>query len=285
MSEVSVVIPTGFQARVEADSVSPAGDRIVTLVLTYPRIIHSEFMTYRSLSRNAGSSRAIPVEKTIEAVKSDPFVPVWWGKNQPGMQAREELSRTLLEAARAEWVLARDRAVKSAQELLRLGVHKQILNRVLEAWSWITVVATGNVESWEHLFEERCHPDAQPEFQKIATMARDVLRASTPEPLAYGDWHLPFAREKDYAHSPAIRAEDLKRICAARCARVSYLTHDGKRDTEKDVELYEKLVRQVPGHWSPLEHVATPVEFPSWDTGERNLKGWRTLRQEVEPRR
>ena len=78
-------------AKVIKDSISPQGIRITTLELEYPRIIHSELMTHRVFSRNSASSRAIPVSKVIELVESNPAMPVHWGKNQAGMQAKEEL--------------------------------------------------------------------------------------------------------------------------------------------------------------------------------------------------
>ena len=43
-----------------------------TFELTYPRYIHSEFMTHRVFSRNASSSRAIPVKRMIEQVRNNP---------------------------------------------------------------------------------------------------------------------------------------------------------------------------------------------------------------------
>jgi len=78
-------------AKVIADSVFQ-GHRLTTLILEYPRFIHSEFMTHRVFSRNASSSRAIPVRTMLWQVIRNPAMPVHWGKNQPGMQAKEELS-------------------------------------------------------------------------------------------------------------------------------------------------------------------------------------------------
>jgi hypothetical protein len=66
--------------------------KIDTLLLRYPRCIHSDFMTHRVFSRNAASSRAIPVEKLIRDVINDPFIRVSWGKNQKGMQAGVEVN-------------------------------------------------------------------------------------------------------------------------------------------------------------------------------------------------
>ena len=84
-----------ISAKVICDSLSPSGVRLTTMELNYHRFIHSEFMTHRMFSRNASSSRAIPIEKMITSVESSPAIPIYWGKNQPGMQAKEEISGTV----------------------------------------------------------------------------------------------------------------------------------------------------------------------------------------------
>ena len=57
-----------ISASIVADSISPTDDRLTTVVLKYPRFIHSEVMTHRLFSRNAASSRAIPIEKMLDAL-------------------------------------------------------------------------------------------------------------------------------------------------------------------------------------------------------------------------
>ena len=49
-----------YHAEVLIDSVNPAGQRLTTFVLRFPRFVLSEFNTHRMFSRNASSSRAIP---------------------------------------------------------------------------------------------------------------------------------------------------------------------------------------------------------------------------------
>lgn len=85
-----------YSAKILCDSVhSETGVRLTTMEITFPRIVLAEFNTHRVLSRNSASSRAIPISKMIERVKTDPFVPVWWGRNQKGMQAAEELTEAM----------------------------------------------------------------------------------------------------------------------------------------------------------------------------------------------
>lgn len=236
-----------YSVQILADSIAN-NVRLVTLAATYPRIIHSEMMTHRNFSRNAASSRAVPVEKSIERVLADPFVPEAFAKNVKGMQGGEELANDEQAAARGLWTGAMIDATVNARALAKLGVHKHWANRLLEPWSWITTVITAT--EWENFFALRCHPAAAPEFQKIAGMIRLAMAESQPEKLAVGGWHLPFVQESEMYLPDA----HLVKLSVARCARVSYLTHDGKRDVETDLALYEKLLTN--GHLSPFEHAA-----------------------------
>ena len=246
-----------FQAKVLADSINLVNNsRLTTVQLTYPRIIHSEFMTHRLFSRNAASSRAIPVEKMIRDVSEDPFVPIHWGKNQKGMQAERELSE--LEQAMCEdtWICHRNASIIRVEQLIEIGLHKQIANRLLEPWMWITVIASGVDVAYRNFFRLRCHSDAEPHIQKIAYMLRDTYESSVPVPMEpyTSAMHLPlfgFPGDED------IPFQNRKKVSTARCARVSYLTHDGHRDPQADIVLHDRLMTS--GHWSPFEHIATPA--------------------------
>ena len=149
-----------IEAKVILDSVSPAGKRITTLQLKYHRFIHSEFMTHRAFSRNSMSSRAVPVAKMIEQVRNDPAMPVHWGKNQPGMQARDDLTGEALINAQMAWRGAAAKAADSAQLMMDNGLAKQVANRILEPFQWMHTVVTAT--EWDNFFALRCHPDAQP---------------------------------------------------------------------------------------------------------------------------
>lgn len=248
-----------YGARVLADSLSPDGVRLTTVEATYPRFVHAELMTHRVFSRNSASSRAIPVEKMIARVLEDPVLPVWWGKNQAGMQAREELDDADRALAIKDWLEARDAAVCRARSLHSRNVHKQIVNRLLEPWMWITVLVSST--EWSNWNALRLHPDAQPELRRIAELIAAARELSTANPLAYGEWHLPLVE----ASEPAFERDiDQRMVSVGRCARVSYLTHDGRRDPRADEGLAWKLLQS--GHMSPFEHVARPA-------GELDCKG------------
>ncbi|BAY20793.1 hypothetical protein NIES2100_05370 [Calothrix sp. NIES-2100] len=243
-----------FQPKVKIikDSVNAAtGSRITTFVLTYHRFIHSEFMTYRMFSRNASSSRAIPVEKMIQKVIDQQVEPLYWGKNQPGMQASQELSSEEIEQARLQWNAAKATVISYARQMIEKGVHKQIVNRILEPFSTITVICTST--DYQNFFNQRCHPDAQPEIQALAYLMKAEYDKSKPDILYPGEWHLPFY---DLENDKGIFGDDILKVCVGRCARVSYLNHDGKRNLSKDIELHDKLLVANPKHLSPFEHVA-----------------------------
>ncbi len=201
-------------------------------------------------------------------------MPVYWGKNQSGMAARQELSGEALERAHAVWRSALANALASAEQLSEadIDLHKQLVNRILEPFAWITVIITAT--EWANFFTQRLHPDAQPEIRKIASLMWDACAQSAPLALEPGDWHTPLIQDDERGLDAAVRCK----LSVARCARVSYLTHDGTRDHGKDFELYERLLEGgANGHWSPFEHVATPLADPRAMSG--NFRGWQQYRK------
>lgn len=244
-----------IEAKVIAHSSHPECPDLITVQTRYPRFIHSEVMTHRAFSRSASSSRAVPIERMIQDVLDDPARPVFWGSNKPGMQAGDDIDNTV--AAVFRWDDAAMDAVENARRLADLGLHKQIVNRVLEPFSHISVVITAT--DWQNFFDLRCHSAADPTMRMLAETIRDAIRRSTAFQLGIDDWHKPYG--------------GTLRQSAARCARVSYLNHDGSNpDPEKDDALADRLDEEK--HLSPFEHQAAPMP------GERhaNLNGWISYR-------
>ena len=296
-----------FEAKILADSISPEQNRLTTLQVTFPRFILAEVNTHRVLSRNSASSRAIPVATQIGEVLDHPAMPVYWGANQAGMQASQELSEEDKEIAEKNWCIARDQAVLGAVALLggveeiqeeslrsRLEelsskyepvpyqalpspLHKQNTNRLLEPYMWQTAIVSAT--EWDNFYALRTDENAQPEFRKIATMMQQAMEDNVPQELDYDEWHVPLAliQEEDYELAKADPAMLLK-VAIGRCARVSYMTHDGIRDPRKDVELYDRLVGA--GHLSPLEHIARPKTPEEMSQGlTSNFRGWLQYRE------
>ena len=262
-------------AKMIEDSISEDGVRISTLQLRYHRYVHAEFMTHRVFSRSASSSRAIPIKKIIHQVWNEPAMPVHWGANISGMQAKNELTGWRLLLARNVWLTASKFACIFAYMLYYVGLHKQIGNRILEPWQFINVIVTST--EWDNFFELRIHPDAQPEIKELASAIFRCMNHSTPRLLKWGEWHLPYITKEE---RELRSVENLLKSSTARCARVSYSNHDGSSPSfTKDIELHDRLVASRPIHASPCEHQATPAG------GEfffKNFKGWVQYRDRVE---
>lgn len=226
-----------------------------------PRIVLAEFNTHRVFSRNSASSRAIPVEVMLDRVMTDPYIPEVWTRNQAGMQGQVIEDPEVIAQLRGKWLVAAASARGHVRDLLELGLHKQTTNRLLEPFMWHTVIVTAT--EWSNFFHLRCHPDAHPAIRNTAQAMREALDQSDPAVLEPGEWHLPLVSDQDN-----LEFEDplaLVKLSAARCARVSYLTHDGVRDPAKDIELHDRLL--AAGHMSPFEHPAqffpgSSVQFP-----------------------
>lgn len=322
----------GPYADIKADSISPDGVRLTTFEIRTWRYVLSEFNTHRMFSRNSASSRAIPLRKQIERILNSLAMPVVFPLEKKGMQGGDALEGQELAQAQSNWDKASKMAVEAAEALGGNGVHKSVANRLLEPFMWHTIIVTST--GWENFFHQRCSPLAQPEIRVTAELMREAYEQSEPREIGKRNWHLPYVWDDDEAIKAVTAAstaaypdvghnfplanewslyhyELLCKISAARCARVSYLTQDGVRDIDKDLELYERLTTADPPHWSPLEHVATPwpwnrqegcIHFgvaEGEDLGEDdhrcipldhlprigNLLGWRSLRTTVEAER
>jgi thymidylate synthase ThyX len=263
-----------YDAHVLADSLSPAGVRLTTLEVTFPRIVLAEFNTHRVFSRNSASSRAIPFNKRVQALQDDPFIPVYWGANQPGMQADSELSVEDRREAINYWLAARDEAITWAERMAALGVHKQIVNRLLEPFLWHTVIVTAT--EWANFFALRISHEAQPEIRVAAELMRDAMDKSTPTELGAYEWHLPLIQPDEMEWAKENPDQALK-VSTGRCARVSYLTHGGVRDINEDIKMHDRLLQN--GHMSPFEHQARPLEAVGAFSG--NFRGWQQYRKTI----
>lgn len=279
-------------AKVIEDSISEDGHRLTTMEVRFHRFVLAEFNTHRVFSRNSASSRAIPLQKQLDRMEYDLAVPLEWRTEQRGMQGGERLSPEDERNALAIWNDAAHSAKMYAKQLGLFGVHKSVANRLLEPFMWHRVIVTST--AWQNFFDQRVSELAQPEIRAAAELMLDTYEESTPKPVPSGGYHLPYIREEDWddVESRGVpdkeALEGMIKVSVARCARVSYLTHDGKRDLDKDIELYNRLVSARPMHASPLEHVASPAGWNSKRTfaGLRpkvgNFVGWIQHRHMVE---
>lgn len=275
------------------DSLNMAtGDRITTIRVCYPRIIHAELITHRllfvdqtadlatlygaydediphGLSKNAASSRAVPVTKMLERTQNYPWIPIF-RTAQKGMTSGQPVDDATQAKALEVWQRMMDCCAQGVSELAALGIEKGIANRALEWFSHIEVLLTAT--EWNNFFLLRDHPAAMVEIRDLARAIRKEMDASQPQTLYPGEWHLPYicdcVNDEFAPHS------------AARCARVSYRSlATGKPSTYgEDMLLFDKLAGDDPKHLSPLEHPAMALL-----NHERcgNLVGWRSLRKDM----
>jgi thymidylate synthase ThyX len=288
-----------YACKILADSRSDYGIRLTTFEVTFPRFILAEVNTHRMLSRNSASSRAIPVAKSIVAVANDPFIPSAFGQNQKGMQADYQFEGSAHDTCRNVWLDAIDDASYAADQFERLSVHKGLANRVLEPYKWHTAIITAT--DWSNFFTLRTHKDTQPEFREIAMMMLEAYESNDPWHCPADCWHIPLIEIDELGEEPDY--DWWTKVSVGRCARVSYLTHDGRRDPCADIGLYNQL--RTSGHLSPFEHVARPFSPSDWSltrtvrdvlTGNTspfanhirdhveycgNLRGWRSHRYDI----
>jgi hypothetical protein len=256
------------------------GKEIITYELEYHRYIHSECLTHRMWSRNAASSRAIPVSKMIDLVRTSPATPIHWGKNQAGMQASEECSQLVVTGVCSSaygggavknyrttaWQYAAIDATIKAKNFFDAGYHKQITNRLLEPFQMIKVVVTAT--EWDNFFWLRFHKAAQPEIQELARCMLVAKKRSVAEVLQVGEWHTPYVahfRASDgdafleyHSNNIGVTLEEALKISASCCAQVSYRKTDDS--LEKADKVWQMLTTDERIHSSPTEHQATPIK-------------------------
>lgn len=294
-----------------ASSITQDGKRIDSMLLRYPRMVHADFMTHRVFSRNASSSRAIPLKRML---KEEPYIPLFRA-NQPGMAAGDFLSPEDQEAAEAIWqdmadyIRAGVAKLGLPKEEGGLNVHKQWVNRPTEWFGYISVVVTAT--DWINFLGLRDESGAQDEIQALAKSMRGLLEAQTPRLLGPNDWHLPFVdleadtdeikrlmlddvdhalallKKVDFAFANLTEVLSIDRLLivasAARSARASYNDFDGTKATiDRDVGTFLKLAASQPVHASPLEHQARASRPGAFQKDrEGNLAGFQQFRKFV----
>lgn len=258
--------------KVVCDSRAPNGVRLTTIEATFHRVLLAEVNTHRAFSRNSASSRAIPLAKLRKLVEETPAFPLFWGKNQSGMQAREELDSTATQIAKYEWEQAAYHMLLAHRRMEEIGLHKQWTNRLLEPWLPHTAVISAT--RWKNFFDQRDHPDAMPEFGALAAGIKAAINASKPELVPMGGYHLPYVNREEKS---AFGLEHQIKTAIARCARVSYLRQGQEFTLEQELSTHGKMESASPKHWSPFEHVATPLEskYDRWG----NFHGWKQERE------
>lgn len=274
-----------ISAEIIADSLMDKGHRMTSFVLTFPRHILAEVNTHKILSKNSASSRAIPFNKMVKNVKTDPFIPIKWMKDHKGMQGSQYFEGFKAKVMRWVWLLAKSFAVFTASWLNRMGLSKQFCNRILEPFAWHTIIITGT--EWTNFFALRAHEAAEIHIAKLAEKMLEAYNTSTPTKLKEGEWHIPFGDKIDdnklyeiirnqtpdihnrihLENQDSITIAKLF-IATARCARVSYINYVGKDDYNADFKLVDSLASL--GHFSPFEHCGRAMSKTEYKRYNKN---------------
>lgn len=261
---------------VVVDSIEYVGEEEVfdiSVSSDYHNFLANGITVHNCFSRNASSSRAVPVERTIQNILNDPWVPSDVYKNCKGMQGKDIVNEDDYDIFCEEWQDAAFKAIEVAHKMIDNGFHKQHINRILEPFTKIKVIVTAT--EWSNFFDLRLSPDADPEIQHLAKaikMAMDAVSNTYTYINAHGGRTLPYVSFDEMDAIDDLRILTL--ISAARCARVSYLNHDGsKPDILKDLALAKRLIDS--GHMTPFEHQCRY----SFDAGfQYNLRDFQSAR-------
>ena len=280
--------PRMFAKVVLASVCAVTGRKVYTLHLSYPRIIHGEVMTHRVFCRNARSSRAVPVQTLLDDIRNDPFVPWHKTRNQRGMQGADgwdapvQLSHGEYSFEEA-WLLGRDAACNMAESFSAAQYHKQIANRLVEPWMWMDLLVTAT--DWLNFLHLRDHKDAEPHMRDLAVLVKGAIEGAQLQVLQRDEWHLPYITDVDRDHVMyhyGIEGEALlRKISAARCARISYAPFDGDGSYERELERYESLVGGDAIHASPLEHQCSPDAYDDMVDMHGPLTGFIQFRKTI----
>lgn len=241
------------RASVIADSTNVLGNRLVTVDLVYPAIVHHYLMSYTSFARSTNDFRCLTPGSLLQQVRDEGYHPETWRRAAAkGPVPRGKLNAGPSEEADAIWRKLMLDSMEAARKLGDLHVAREITNRILEPFAWMRAVVTADYEMWCNFLQHRTSMSEQTEIRSLAYKVADAIRNSATTELAKGDWHVPLA---------AIGGDYSARVksSVARCARIAYRTPrpggwSEIEDFESDVSLHDKLARAA--DWSHFEHQA-----------------------------
>lgn len=292
MYKSEVIGKNGISARVVAKSVTPEGVEIVTWEYEAPKCILAELNTHCMLAKNAQSSRAVPIGKVIEQIRNNPVIPVHWGVNRGGMVAGEEINNGVnflnhlinndeiglniegLDSVPRDvaWKATADIVAQIMQAWQTAGYHKQIVNRIGEAFTMVKGVITAT--EFDNFFHLRYHPHADPFIKELAKCMWEAYEEAPAKVLDYGEWHTPYygrgywveSSIATYLDTPVdeecISLAEALKISSAACGQVSYRKLDLSEATVNRV--WDNLMGGDIVHASVTEHQATPIVEQSW---------------------
>lgn len=257
------------------DSVNIFGNRLTTYEIETYRYIWAEVLTHKMLSKNAQSSRAVPVNSVLSINQSIPVEPIVWGKNKAGMSATESLVGFRMFCSKGVWKAAAKFSFLASKTLSKLGLHKQWSNRLTEPYSRIKVVISGT--EWDNFEWLRDDPEAaQPEIVDLARKIKELKAESIPFLLRPGEAHVPYVttirqdEEGDLQYfdvnGEVITLSRALKISASCLAQISYRKLDCT--LEKAMRVYKQLFDGTKPHYSPTEHAGIAIGKAGLEVGD-----------------
>lgn len=242
---------------------SVTGGKIATFICDYPRFIHAEVMTHRVFSRNAGSSRAVPVMSMVELANEKMCFPAEFRYNQSGMQPSEPMSEEDAALARKIWEETAQNCISGASQLASLKLHKQWANRMLEWFTPIRVLITAT--EWTNFLWLRDDKDAQIEIQQVARQILTLLNDVKPTVIGPTEYHLPFITRERMPNGilrytvegRTVNLQEAIAISQSCSAQISYRKSDTSYEKAKELRVMFLEAERV--HASPFEHQARPM--------------------------
>lgn len=258
-----------IKVRIIADSYEEfRSARLTTFELQYPSFIHPELLTHRVFSRNSESARAVSIDKRIEELENG-FLPIFTSEQKGMVSEKCILDDNLEYELKTHWEGSREDSITTAWNFHYLEVHKQHCNRILEPYCLKRTILSGT--DFCNFFDLRLHNDAQPEMWILAKLMYDeYMKQEKIQTLHEGEWHMPYTPENTKPSYDEIK------ICIARCARVSYNTHNKEFSDEAQIKLFDRLLENK--HLSPFEHIAQ-VDYrqPSYSNFEMPFRQYRDM--------
>lgn len=271
-------------AKVVAHSIGESGTEIITYEIQCHRFIWAEFMTHRQFSRNAESTRAIPLLASIATMLETPSAPIMFTAKSSGMQSHVE-NKNILEykgkmySAEQLWEKHMHDTADVVYAYDSANYHKQHAGRLLEPFKMIRAVVTST--EWDNFmnlrYEHRDKYAAQIEIHELADVMLRAAEQSEPVALSNGEWHTPYYMDgywkpsvehalQTFGHlvdNHGRTLEEALMISSSCAAQVSYRKLNDS--LEKAVDVYEKLVMSQPRHYSAVEHCATPCSTHTYE--------------------
>jgi hypothetical protein len=232
-----------IKVKILLDSTNPYNkERVITVQVYTPRFLNAELNTHRNIAKNYSSGRAIGFPMTKH--QKEPFIPPYVQTPSATMHGEKEVDiATYRSFAGNLHTIYQDILYVLAP--FEHKVHKQHLNRYIEAFTMQTGVFTANEYAFDNLIKLRKSKYADPNIQIFASKLEDAISESKSIERFK---HLPLTGDLDTDNYTDL---ELALISAGRIAKVSY-NYAFDEAPENSLNRAKMLIEHE--HKSPLCH-------------------------------